>query len=69
VYFDEAFTDRVFAREPYSKRSGQRVRNESDGIFQKENGKQLILPVTENKAGYAGTFSLALNMGTPASKG
>jgi protocatechuate 3,4-dioxygenase beta subunit len=69
LYFDEAFTDRVFSREPYSKRSGQRVKNEGDGIFQKENGKQLILPVTESKDGYAGTFSLALNMGKPASKG
>jgi protocatechuate 3,4-dioxygenase beta subunit len=69
VYFDEAFTDRVFAREPYSKRTGQRVKNEGDGIFQKQNGKQLILPVTENKDGYAGTFSLALNMGRPLSNG
>jgi protocatechuate 3,4-dioxygenase beta subunit len=69
VYFDEAFNDRVFAREPYSKRTGQRVKNEGDGIFQKENGKQLILPVTESKDGYAGTFSLALNMGRPPSNG
>ena len=69
VYFDEAFTDRVFAREPYSKRSGERMKNEGDGIFQRERGKELIMPVTENKAGYAGTFSLALNMGKPASNG
>jgi protocatechuate 3,4-dioxygenase beta subunit len=69
VYFDEAFTDRVFAREPYSKRSGQRVKNEGDSIFQKQHGRQLILPVTESKEGYAGTFSLALNLGRPASSG
>ena len=69
LYFDEAFTDRVFAREPYSKRSGQRVKNEADRIFREQGGKQLIMPVTENTDGYAGTFSLALNMGRPVSKG
>ena len=69
LYFDEAFTDRVFARAPYSARSGQRTKNEGDGIF-KDGGKQLILPVTESKDGYAGTFSLALNIGRPpATKG
>ena len=69
VYFDEAFTDRVFAREPYSARSGQRVKNEGDRIFREQGGKQLILPVTENRDGYVGTFSLALNIGSPTAKG
>ena len=50
----------MFAREPYASRSGQRVKNEGDRIFQ-DGGKQLILPVEENKDGYAGTFALALN--------
>jgi protocatechuate 3,4-dioxygenase beta subunit len=63
LYFDDAFTDRVFAREPYSKRSGQRVRNEADNIFRDQGGKQLIMPVTETQDGYEGTFSLALNLG------
>jgi protocatechuate 3,4-dioxygenase beta subunit len=69
LYFDEAHTDRVFAREPYSGRSGQRTKNEGDRIFQQQGGKQLILPVTESKEGYAGTFSLALNLGRPPSSG
>jgi protocatechuate 3,4-dioxygenase beta subunit len=62
LYFDEAFTDRVFAREPYSARSGQRMKNEGDRIFQ-DGGQELILPVSESEDGYAGTFSLALNIG------
>ena len=60
LYFDEALTDRVFAHEPYSARSGQRRRNDEDRIFQ-SGGKQLIMPVTETGEGYSGTFSLALH--------
>jgi protocatechuate 3,4-dioxygenase beta subunit len=69
LYFEEPFTDRVFARQPYSTRTGQRTKNEGDQIFQKQGGKQLILPVTENKNGYAGTFSLALNISRLPSNG
>ena len=61
LYFDEALTDRVFAREPYSKRVGQRRRNEEDRIFQSSGGKQLIMPVSETREGYSGSFSLALH--------
>lgn len=60
LYFDEALTDRVYAREPYSTRQGQRQRNEQDGIF-RNGGKQLVLPVTESGGGYSGAFSLALH--------
>lgn len=60
LYFDEALTDRVFAREPYSGRTGQRRRNDEDRIFQ-SGGKQLIMPVSETREGYSGSFSLALH--------
>jgi protocatechuate 3,4-dioxygenase beta subunit len=65
LYFDEALTDRVFAREPYSSRTGQRQRNEADGIF-RNGGQQLILPVIQDGDNYAGTFSLALRPGGSA---
>lgn len=66
LYFDEALTDRVFAREPYVGRTGERQRNEADGIF-RNGGKRLMLPVAENAGTYAGTFSIALHPGqTPA---
>ena len=32
-YFDEAFTDRVHAGQPYATHVGQRTRNERDGIY------------------------------------
>jgi protocatechuate 3,4-dioxygenase beta subunit len=68
LYFDESLTDRVFEREPYSERKGQRTRNESDGIF-RDGGRQLVLPVTESADSYAGTFSLALNPALPSRSG
>lgn len=60
LYFDEGLSDRVFAREPYSARTGQRTKNEADGIF-RNGGAQLILPVTASGDGYAGTFGVALH--------
>jgi hypothetical protein len=37
------------------------VRNEGDGIFRR-NGDQLMLAVTEDAEGYAGTFHLGLRI-------
>lgn len=58
-YFDDAFSDRVFTREPYVKRGRRAVRNERDGLF-RDGGKNLILPVSENGAGYAGRFNVGI---------
>ena len=69
VYFDEAQNDRVFTREPYASRTGQRVRNEADRIFREQGGKQLMLPVSERGDGYSGTFSLALLDGQRSGRG
>lgn len=60
LYFDDALTDRVHARQPYSANAGRRVRNDGDGIFNRSGGTQLILPVTDGGDGYAGAFSVAL---------
>lgn len=65
LYFDEAVNDRVFARAPYSERTGRRVKNESDGIF-RNGGKDLMLRLIESRSGYAGTFSVALHPGRPS---
>jgi protocatechuate 3,4-dioxygenase beta subunit len=60
LYFDEELNDRVFAREPYSGRTGQRTRNEKDRIFA-SGGKELMLPVTAAGNGYTGSFSVGLH--------
>ena len=61
-YFDEGLTDRVHGREPYAAHSGERTRNERDGIF-KNGGPQLTLAVTEADGGYAAAFDLAMRPG------
>jgi protocatechuate 3,4-dioxygenase beta subunit len=60
LYFDESLNDRVLGREPYAGGSAQRTRNEADGIFRREHGAQLILPLREQQAGFVGEFHLAL---------
>jgi protocatechuate 3,4-dioxygenase beta subunit len=67
-YFDEQFTDRVFAREPYAAHTGDRMRNENDRIF-KQGGSQLMLPVTEVAGSYAAAFDLAMRPGDPPPAG
>jgi len=64
-YFDERLTDRVHARAPYSAHTGQRIRNESDGIF-RDGGTQLTLPVTEGRLGYTASFTVGMRPGDPA---
>jgi hypothetical protein len=59
AYFNDAFSDQVFAAAPYAK--GERVRNEGDGIFRDQGGKQLILDVTRSGTGYASTFEIGLS--------
>jgi protocatechuate 3,4-dioxygenase beta subunit len=62
LYFDEALSDRVFARAPYSGSGKGRLRNEDDGIFAGE-GEQLQVPVKEQGEGLAGLFRIALKIG------
>jgi len=61
LYFDDALTDRVHALAPYAKRGRRTVRNDGDGIF-RDGGRQLVLAVSENGPGYAGTFDLGLQI-------
>ena len=61
LYFDDAVTDRVFARSPYARRGKRTVRNGGDGIF-RDGGGRLILPVVESDAGYAANFNVGLKL-------
>ncbi|MGI8740507.1 MAG: intradiol ring-cleavage dioxygenase [Gammaproteobacteria bacterium] len=61
LYFDDALSDRVFARGAYAGRPRREVRNEQDWIYQ-EGGKDLMLAVTEQAQGYAGMFDIGLRM-------
>jgi len=59
IYFDDALTDEIHSQSPYSKRGPRKVRNNRD-VVSLIGGSRLILPLREEKKGYAGTFDVAL---------
>jgi protocatechuate 3,4-dioxygenase beta subunit len=60
LYFDEAISDRVYARAPYA-RSAPRTRNDADFIY-RGGGKQLTLALVPDGGGYAARFDVGLRM-------
>ena len=61
VYFDEAVTDQVHMQAPYTAKGKRTTRNRQDGIF-RDGGDQLMLPLTQQAQGYAGTFDIGLQI-------
>jgi protocatechuate 3,4-dioxygenase beta subunit len=61
IYFDDALTDVIHAEFPYSKRGPRKVRNNRD-VVSLIGGRKLVLPLTEYRKGYAGTFEVSLEM-------
>jgi protocatechuate 3,4-dioxygenase beta subunit len=59
LYFDDDLTDRVFENAVYGDRGNRTTRNNGDGIFRR-GGNQLMLGLTPQGRGYAGTFHVAL---------
>lgn len=59
LFFTEALNDQVFAQSPYSQKTGPRLRNEGDGIFQGSGGKLTLSPA-KNADGYDATFDIGL---------
>ena len=58
MFFDEAITDSVLARAPYNQKGSPDTRNARDNIFNPD----LILPLTAEGDGYAGTLHIGVNM-------
>jgi len=61
LYFDDALSDKVFQRSPYSAKGRRHVRNRDDGIF-RDGGDELMLAVTEKDAGYGASFDIGLDL-------
>jgi protocatechuate 3,4-dioxygenase beta subunit len=59
LYFDDATSDKIFTKAPYSAKTGNRTRNERDGIFG-QGGRQLMLNVSERGAAYHAAFDIGL---------
>jgi protocatechuate 3,4-dioxygenase beta subunit len=62
IYFDDALTDQIHAEAPYTAKGRGRLKNQQDGIFQ-DGGEELMLPLTPQPQGYAGTFDIGLLLG------
>lgn len=61
IYFDDELTDVIHAQPAYTARGQRKTRNNRDLIFL-IRGSQLVLPLREEKKGYAGTFDIALDL-------
>jgi protocatechuate 3,4-dioxygenase beta subunit len=59
LYFDDALSERVYAAAPYASQGRQRLANGDDFLF-RDGGKQLLLDVTPESAGYAAVFDNGL---------
>jgi protocatechuate 3,4-dioxygenase beta subunit len=60
LYFDEAISDRVYARTPYAT-STSRTRNDADFIY-RGGGKQLTLALVPDGSGYRARFDVGLRI-------
>lgn len=61
LFFDDNFTDEVYASAPYNSRGERRLRNDDDGIFRQSND-QMMLIVNQVDTGYTATFDIALDL-------
>jgi protocatechuate 3,4-dioxygenase beta subunit len=63
LYFDEKLTDVVHAQAPYNTKGRRNTSNEADKIFRSGgSGSQLVIPVTADGKGYAGTFDVGVKL-------
>lgn len=59
LYFDDALSERVYATAPYAGRGRPKLSNGDDFLF-RDGGRQLLLDVTPESAGYAAVFDIGL---------
>jgi protocatechuate 3,4-dioxygenase beta subunit len=57
MFFDEAITDSVLARAPYSQKGSPDTRNARDNIFNPD----LVVPLSAEGDGYSGTSHIGVN--------
>lgn len=62
LFFDDAFSDQVYAAHPaYASKGAHTLLNAQDNIY-RNGGSQLLLNVTPTANGYASTFDIGLNI-------
>jgi protocatechuate 3,4-dioxygenase beta subunit len=68
LFFDDALTDQVFTRPPYSAKGPRDTRNSNDGIF-RGGGDTLSLAIVEEGDGYTATIDVGVDTSAPAQAG
>jgi protocatechuate 3,4-dioxygenase beta subunit len=61
-FFDDALTDTVYRRAPYSTRGGRTTRNADDSIY-RNGGSRSMLKVTRLGTGYRGAITMGVHRG------
>lgn len=61
LFFDDALSDRVYASAPYRSEGERDQRNSNDSIY-RSGGDKLLLGLSPEGTGYAGTFDIGLQM-------
>lgn len=61
IYFEDDLTDIIHAQPAYANHGTRKVRNSRDLLFL-FRGNRLILPLREERRGYAGMFDIALDV-------
>jgi protocatechuate 3,4-dioxygenase beta subunit len=61
LFFDDAFSDKVFTKAPYNAKGDRGLRNEADGIF-RQSGDSLLLKVADAGTGYTAAFDIGLDL-------
>jgi protocatechuate 3,4-dioxygenase beta subunit len=58
-YFDDALSERVFAKAPYVRQGRGKLRNDQDFLF-RAGGRQLLLAPAEKGNGFVATYTIGL---------
>lgn len=61
LFFDDAFSDKVFVQAPYVK-SGRHTLNTEDGIFMRSGGDVMTLDVKDAGGSYTSSFDIGMQL-------
>jgi len=66
LFYDDALTDLMHARQPYAAKGQRTLRNDGDGIY-RGGGDALLLAIVEDGDGYAATIDVGVDLSAPSS--
>jgi protocatechuate 3,4-dioxygenase beta subunit len=61
LFFDDAFSDQIYAQDPYASKGQRTTLNSNDSIY-RNGGSQLLLNPTISADGYSATFDIGLQI-------